>query len=43
MIDPDEHDPAGMPLSARCVFLIGPDKKLKFSILYPSTTGRNFE
>ncbi|KAL5483930.1 hypothetical protein EMCRGX_G020350 [Ephydatia muelleri] len=42
MIDPDERDKAGMPLTCRAVFFIGPDKKLKLSLLYPSTTGRNF-
>jgi len=43
MLDPDELDKSGMPLTARCVFIIGPDKKLKLSILYPATTGRNFD
>merc|ERR1712112_422527 len=41
MMDPDEMDSQGMPLTARSVFIIGPDKKLKLSILYPATTGRN--
>ncbi|KAK2835801.1 hypothetical protein Q5P01_016285 [Channa striata] len=43
MLDPDEKDKDGMPLTARCVFVIGPDKKMKLSILYPATTGRNFD
>ncbi|KAK5907342.1 hypothetical protein CesoFtcFv8_005205 [Champsocephalus esox] len=43
MLDPDERDSDGLPLSARCVFVIGPDKKMKLSILYPATTGRNFD
>ncbi|XP_051557415.1 peroxiredoxin-6-like [Myxocyprinus asiaticus] len=43
MLDPEEKDQTGMPLTARCVFVIGPDKKLKLSILYPATTGRNFD
>ncbi|KAM7378952.1 hypothetical protein PAMP_004537 [Pampus punctatissimus] len=42
MLDPDEKDKDGMPLTARCVFIIGPDKRLKLSFLYPATTGRNF-
>jgi len=43
MLDPDELDKDGMPLTARCVFIIGPDKRMKLSILYPATTGRNFD
>ncbi|XP_010888595.1 peroxiredoxin-6-like isoform X2 [Esox lucius] len=43
MLDPEEKDEHGMPLTARCVFVIGPDKRLKLSLLYPATTGRNFD
>nr|AFK11017.1 putative peroxiredoxin 6 [Callorhinchus milii] len=43
MLDLDEKNKEGLPVTARAVFIIGPDKKLKLSILYPATTGRNFD
>merc|ERR1712025_566869 len=43
MMDPEEKDSAGIALTARAVFIVGSDKKLKLSILYPATTGRNFD
>ena len=41
MMDPEEKDSAGIALTARAVFIIGPDKKLKLSLLYPATTGQS--
>ena len=29
--------------TVRAVFVIGPDKKIKLSLMYPMTTGRNFD
>lgn len=43
MLDPVEKDSKGMPLTCRAVFIIDPLKKLRLSILYPATTGRNFD
>ncbi|KAK2105052.1 Peroxiredoxin-6 [Saguinus oedipus] len=44
MLDPAEKDEKSVPVTARVVvFVFSPDKKLKFSILYPATTGRNFD
>jgi len=30
-------------MTCRSLFIIGPDKKLKLSILYPASTGRSFD
>lgn len=37
------HPNASEKATVRSVFVIGPDKKLKLSITYPASTGRNFE
>ena len=34
---------AGNNATVRTVFLIGPDKKIKLSLTYPMSTGRNFD
>ncbi len=39
MIHPNASDTA----TVRSVFVIGPDKKVKLTLTYPASTGRNFE
>lgn len=39
MIHPNANDKA----TVRSVFVIGPDKKIKLTITYPASTGRNFD
>jgi alkyl hydroperoxide reductase subunit AhpC len=40
--DPTERTPADN-MTVRNVFVIGPDKKIKLVLVYPMTTGRNFD
>ncbi|GAB5525625.1 MAG: peroxiredoxin [Roseivirga sp.] len=37
------HPEADNKLTVRSVFIIGPDKKIKLTITYPASTGRNFD
>ena len=37
------HPNASDTFTVRSVFVIGPDKKLKLSLTYPASTGRNFD
>jgi len=39
MIHPNAND----TLTVRSVYVVGPDKKVKLTITYPASTGRNFE
>ena len=40
--DPKDRTPADNQ-TVRNVFVIGPDKKIKLILVYPMTTGRNFD
>ena len=37
------HPSADNTLTVRSVFVIGPDKKVKLTLTYPASTGRNFD
>jgi alkyl hydroperoxide reductase subunit AhpC len=39
MIHPNAND----TFTVRSVFIIGPDKKVKLTLTYPASTGRNFD
>jgi alkyl hydroperoxide reductase subunit AhpC len=41
--DTSEGRTAGDNATARSVFIIGPDKKIKAMLTYPMSTGRNFD
>ena len=43
MLDPSNKDDNNLPLTIRAVFIIGPDKKLKLSLNYPASVGRNMD
>ncbi|MBL8949439.1 MAG: redoxin domain-containing protein, partial [Myxococcaceae bacterium] len=37
------HPAANDTFTVRSVFVVGPDKKLKLTLTYPASTGRNFD
>ncbi|CAN6226268.1 unnamed protein product [Urochloa humidicola] len=43
MVDPDEKDAKGVNLPSRTLHIVGPDKTVKLSFLYPACTGRNMD
>ena len=42
MLDEEEKDAAGIPATVRKVFVVGPDRKIKLQLIYPTAVGRNF-
>ncbi|XP_078603816.1 peroxiredoxin-6-like [Branchiostoma floridae x Branchiostoma japonicum] len=43
LIDQDQPNDVSMPITCRAIFVIGPDKRLRMSMVYPSSCGHNFE
>lgn len=42
MLDEDEKCAAGIPATVRKLFIIGPDRRVKLQLIYPTGVGRNF-
>lgn len=43
MLDQTNINKEGLPLTVRSVFIIDPNKKLRLTLTYPASTGRNFD
>ncbi|XP_049831156.1 peroxiredoxin-6-like isoform X2 [Schistocerca gregaria] len=43
MLDESERTAEGEPVSVRAVLIIAPDRRLRLSMYYPNTTGRNVD
>ncbi|EXB42936.1 1-Cys peroxiredoxin [Morus notabilis] len=43
MVDRDEKDSSGNQLPSQALHIVGPDKRVKLSFLYPASTGRNMD
>lgn len=43
MLDEENKDNEETAITIRAMYIISPDKKLRLSMLYPTSTGRNVE
>ena len=43
VLDEQNKDAAGLPLTVRSVFIISPDRIIKAVVTYPASSGRNFD
>lgn len=43
MLDDMEKDKDGYPVTCRCIYIISPAKKVKAMMLYPMSTGHDFQ
>jgi 1-Cys peroxiredoxin 6 len=43
LVDGEESQAVGLPLSCRGMFFVGPDNLLKMYAFYPATTGRSYD
>mmetsp|Transcript_23753 Transcript_23753/g.94172 ORF Transcript_23753/g.94172 Transcript_23753/m.94172 type:complete len:243 (+) Transcript_23753:130-858(+) len=43
VLDATQKDAKGLPLTVRACFILSPDRVIKAAIVYPASTGRNFD